>query len=187
MVLNSRLRFVPRFVKLCFEGGKRGNQALCGWIVWVAESLDENSEPRWQRFIECSLLIETRDVRDTELVDSFVVEMGGLCGVVFALASLIAYGCVAFSARCFVVRDFNCFPGFACERLELSPATNISLLLRRSEQFVSQSLETEDGERRSKRIRLHQFKSVFGGEKPFVQTYNSDFSDTRARTFVRLE
>ena len=31
VVLNSRLRFFPRFVKLCFEGGKRGNQASCGF------------------------------------------------------------------------------------------------------------------------------------------------------------
>ena len=83
-------------------GGKRGNQASCGWIVWVAETLDENRKPRWQRFIECSLLIETRYVQDTELVDSFVAEMCGLREVVFAVASLIAYG------RCFLPQVCCC-------------------------------------------------------------------------------
>ena len=105
----------------------------------------------------------------------------------FALAAFIAYGRVVFSPRCFVVRDFSCFPGFARERFELSPAANISLLLRKSEQFATHDFETEDGERRSKRIRLHQSKSVFGGDKPFMQTFNSDSSDTRARKFIRLE
>ena len=88
IVLNSRLRFFPNFIKLCFDGGKRGNQASCGWIVWVAEALDEDKEPIWHRLIECSLLVGTHDATYMEFVDSFVAEMCGLCEVVFC------FGCI---------------------------------------------------------------------------------------------
>ena len=53
IVLNSRLRYFPRYIKLCFDEGKRGDLASCGWVVCVANALDEIGEPRWQRLIEC--------------------------------------------------------------------------------------------------------------------------------------
>ena len=149
-------------------------QASCGWVVWVAQSLDDDNEPQWQKLIETSVLLDMRGVHDTELVDSFVAEMCGLSEVVFALAALIAYGRVVFSPKCHVVRDFCAFPGFASERFELSPVANICLLLRKGELFVLQTLEVEDGEKRSKRIKLGHTGSVFGDELPYVQRDNSE-------------
>ena len=100
----------------------------------------------------------------------------------------MTYGRVIFSPRCHVVRDVCSFPGFAQERFELSPVSNVSLILRTwllSENSTHNA--AVDGERRSKRIKVCNGQ-VFGGEKPFVQNNSFESSEvTRANKFIRLE
>ena len=87
-----------------------------------------------------------------------------------------------------LLRDFCSFPGFAQERFELSPVSNVSLILRTwlLSDFFTQNAEV-DGERKSKRIKVCN-GPVFGGEKPFVQHNSFESSEvTRANQFIRLE
>ena len=108
--------------------------------------------------------------------------------VVFALTALITYGRVIFSPRCHFLRDFCSFTGFAQERLELSPVSNVSLILRTwlLSENSTQNAEV-DGERRSKRIKVCN-GPVFDGEKPFVQNNSFQSSEvTKANRFIRLE
>ena len=49
----------------------------------VANALNEIGEPRWQRLIECPVLLDTGHIVNSELVDSFVAEICGLTEVVF--------------------------------------------------------------------------------------------------------
>ena len=88
-MLNARLRYVPKFVLVTFDGGKRGDAASCGWTLSVARDLDKHMCPRWSRIVEVSHLLDTSGILDKDLLDSFVAELCGMCEVVFALASLV--------------------------------------------------------------------------------------------------